>query len=187
MKVYLYTYQYEQIKNEGYKSLSLLDKTSDLYRQRLHVYDKNAESNKIEDILAYLEETFPGRLRSVCVITEMAPVREYKHSYLNYLVHHANVLSFDLEQLITDGIVEAIYCKDNKDTILEKPYFENIYQVSPEQIKNTTIDWQLCETEKYKTYSPWSTIKHYFLVLKEGYIPSKYITLERKGARENKV
>ena len=178
MKLYLYTYQYDKIKKEGYKSLSLFDKKSDLYKQRLHVYDASAGSNKIKDILAYMEKTFSGRLRSVCVITEQAPIKEYRHPYLNNLIHHADILSFDLDQLIKDGIVENIYCKDNKKTILKNPNFENIYPVKPNEIDLTPYDWDLCGTKKYQKYSPWSTIKHYFLVLKDGYIPAKYITLE---------
>ncbi|MDY6407616.1 MAG: hypothetical protein SPL08_02790 [Pseudomonadota bacterium] len=175
MKLYLYTYQYDKIKEEGYKSLSLFDKRTNLYKQRLHIYDNNAGSDKIKDILAYLEKTFHGRLRSICVITEPAPIKEYKHPYLNNLVHHADVLSFDLDQLIKDGIVEAIYCKDNRATILKDPYFENIYPVKPDEIDRMPYDWDLSGTKKYIKFSPWSTIKHYFLVLKDGYVPAKYI------------
>ena len=81
-------------KKEGYKSLVLFDRNSDIFKQRLHVYDKIVGSSEVKNILAYLEKSFPGRLRSICVITEPAPIKEYKHSYLDYLVHHADVLSF---------------------------------------------------------------------------------------------
>lgn len=175
MKLYLYTYHYNKIKKEGYKSLYLFNKNSDIYKQRLHVYDSYAGSSKIEDILLYLDKTFPARLRSICVLTEPAPIKEYKHSYLNNLVHTADVLSLDLDELLNDGIVEAIYCKDNRKTILKEPYFENIYPVKPDEIDLTPYDWDLCGKKIYQKYSPWSTIKHYFLVLKDGYIPTKYI------------
>ena len=187
MKLYLYTYQYEQIKKEGYKSLALFDKRTNLYKQRLHVYDANAGSTKIKDILAYMEKTFKGRLRSICVITEPAPIKEYKHSYLNYLIHHADILSFDLNRLIKDGLVEAIYCKDNRKTILKDPNFENIYPVQPDEIDKTPYDWDLSGQKKYIKYSPWSTIKHYFLVLKKGYIPPEYITLEVDNSSKRKL
>ena len=62
MKLYLYTYQYDKIKKEGYKSLSLFDKRINLYKQRLHVYDNNAGSKKIKDILLYLEKTFISKI-----------------------------------------------------------------------------------------------------------------------------
>ena len=177
MKLYLYTYNYDIIQKEGYKSLALLDKT-DVFLPRLHVYDKMAGSDKTEDILAYLEKTFPGRLRSVCVLVHPAPVKEYRHRYLNMLVHCADLLSFDLDRLLRDDIVEAIYCKDCLATIIDRPCFENIYSVTPNQIDARPYDWDLCCTEKYIQYSPWATIKHYFLVLKHGLIPPVYITQE---------
>lgn len=188
MKVYLYTYAYDKIKNEGYKSQSLIDKTSDDYKNALLTHKKSAGSENLEDIEAYLEQTFNGRMRSICVITEIAPIEEYKHPYLNYLVHHADVISFDLNQLINDGIVEAIYCKDLRETILTTPHFENIYKIDDiKDIDLTPHNWHVCENDEYIKYSPWATIKHYFLVLTNGYIPTKYITLETNNSKSCKV
>lgn len=179
MKVYLYTYAYDTIKEEGYKSLSMFDKNSEHYQKSLWTHKSSAKSENPDDILRYLENTFEGRLRSICVITDIAPLTEYKHPYLNYLVHHADVISFDLNQLIEDGIVEAIYCKDTRQTVLKDPSFENIYKINNiEEIDLGQNDWQLCGKDEYKKASPWSTIKHYFLVLKNGFIPPEYITLE---------
>ena len=76
-------------------------------------------------------------------------------------------------------LVEAVYCKDNRPTILKDPNFENIYKINNiKQIDQAPNDWHLCEKEEYIKFSPWSTIKHYFLVLKNGFIPSEYIKLE---------
>ena len=130
MKVYLYTYAYENIKKEGYKSLAMFDKDNEDTKKRLLVHRSSAKSENTEDIIAYLEQTFKGRLRSICVITDVAPQEEYKHPYLNNLVHHADVISFDLDELIANGIVEAVYCKDLRETILTNPSFENIYKVN---------------------------------------------------------
>lgn len=188
MKVYLYTYAYDKIKTEGYKSLSLFDKDGDYYKNALMMHQNSAKSDNPEDILAYLERTFEGRLRSICVITDMAPVQEYKHPYLNWLIHRADVLSFDLNQLIDDGIVEAIYCKDLRETALKDASFENIYKINNiEEIDLIPNDWHLCEDEKYNGLSPWATIKHYFLVLKNGFIPAKYVTLEVDNSTKRKI
>lgn len=80
--------------------------------------------------MQYLENTFPGRLRSVCALTETAPSDTFRHPYLNTLVHCADIISVNLEQLLKDGIVEAIYAKDLRRTILDNPDFENIFPVS---------------------------------------------------------
>ena len=179
MKVYLYTYAYDKIKKEGYKSFSMFDKNSEHCKNSLWTHKSSAKSENPDDILKYLENTFDGRLRSVCVITDIAPQEEYKHPYLNNLVHHADVISFDLDELIANGIVEAVYCKDLRETILTNPGFENIYKVNNiNDIDLEPNDWHLCGNDEYIKYSPWATIKHYFLVLSKGYIPPEYITLE---------
>lgn len=179
MKVYLYTYAYENIKKEGYKSLAMFDKDNEDTKKRLLVHRSSAKSENTEDIIAYLEQTFKGRLRSICVVTDMAPIEEYKHPYLNNLVRQADVISFDLNKLIEDGIVEAVYCKDLRETILTNPGFENIYKVNNiNDIDLEPNDWHLCGNDEYIKYSPWATIKHYFLVLSKGYIPPECITLE---------
>lgn len=179
MKVYLYTYAYENIKKEGYKSLAMFDKDNEDTKKRLLVHRSSAKSENTEDIIAYLEQTFKGRLRSICVVTDMAPIEEYKHPYLNNLVRQADVISFDLNKLIEDGIVEAVYCKDLRETILTNPSFENIYKVNNiNDIDLEPNDWHLCGNDEHIKYSPWATIKHYFLVLTKGYIPPEYITLE---------
>ena len=179
MKVYLYTYAYENIKKEGYKSLAMFDKDNEDTKKRLLVHRSSAKSENTEDIIAYLEQTFKGRLSSICVITDVAPQEEYKHPYLNNLVHHADVISFDLDELIANGVVEAVYCKDLRETILTNPGFENIYKVNNiNDIDLEPNDWHLCGNDEYIKYSPWATIKHYFLVLSKGYIPPEYITLE---------
>ena len=179
MKVYLYTFAYNKIKEEGYKSLAMLDKDNEVTKERLLVHRSSAKSENLDDIIAYLEQTFKGRLRSICVVTDMAPIEEYKHPYLNNLVRQADVISFDLNKLIEDGIVEAIYCKDLRESILKDSSFENIYKIDDiKDIDLTPYDWHLCGNDEYIKYSPWATIKHYFLVLTKGYIPTEYITLE---------
>ena len=179
MRVFLYTYAYDKIKVEGYKSLSMFDENSDYYKNALLIHKSSAKSDNLDDITEYLEKTFKGRLRSICVITDIAPIKEYKHPYLDWLVHHADVISFDLNQLIKDGIVENIYCKDLRKTALEDASFENIYKINDiKEVDLTPNNWYLCENKKYNNLSPWVTIKHYFLVLKDGFIPPKYITLE---------
>lgn len=182
MKMYIYTYQYDKIKAEGYKSLAALPRDENFAR-RLKVHAHSAGTEDPAGIMQYLENTFPGRLRSVCVLTETAPFGTFRHPYLNTLVHCADIISVNLEQLLNDGIVEAIYAKDLRRTILDDPDFENIFPVNGiDEIKaaatDDPADWHLCEKEEYLPYSPWATIKHYFLVLANGCIPPGYITLE---------
>ncbi len=179
MKMYVYTYAYDKIKQEGYKSLAMFDKNSDHCKNILRTHRHSAKSDNYDNIWTYLEQSFEGRLLSICVVTEIAPVENYAHPYLNYLVHHADVISFDLTQLIADDLVKAVYCKDLRQTALKDASFENIYKIENiDDIDLEPCDWHLCEKEEYKMISPWATIKHYMLVLTKGYIPPEYITLE---------
>ena len=188
MKVYLYTYAYDAIKQEGYKSLAMFDKNSEHCKNALWTHKHSAKSENIDDILAYLEKTFDGRLRSLCDVTEIAPLEDYAHPYLNYLVHHADVISFELNQLINDGLVEAIYCKDLRQTALSDATYENIYKIeNMNKLDLEPCDWHLCEKAEYKGLSPWATIKHYMLVLKKGYIPPEYITLEVDNSKKREI
>ncbi|MBP3346167.1 MAG: hypothetical protein J6L86_03950 [Alphaproteobacteria bacterium] len=187
MKMYVYTFAYDKIKEEGYKSLSMFDKDSEHYKGCLWTHRCSANSENYVDIEAYMERTFEGRLRSICAITEIAPVTDYQHPYLDRLVHYADVISFDAGQLVKDGVVEAVYCKDLRQTVLINPAFENIYKLNGlDEIDTEPYDWRLCGEKEYQKYSPWATIKHYMLVLKDGYVPPRYITLEtdNSAARE---
>lgn len=166
MKMYIYTYQYDKIKAEGYKSLAALPRDEN-FSGRLKVHAHSAGTEDPAGIMQYLENTFPGRLRSVCALTETAPSDTFRHPYLNTLVHCADIISVNLEQLLKDGIVEAIYAKDLRRTILDNPDFENIFPVSGiAEIKaaaaDDPVDWHLCEKDEYLPYSPWAAIKHYF-------------------------
>jgi len=185
--MYAYTYLYNQIKKEGYKSLSLVNQDDPIFRKRLSVYAGNAHSENDKDIWAYLEKTFSGRTRSICAITEPAPIRTYKHNYLNHLIQYADLVSFDVDELWQKGIIEAIYCKDLRETIKKEIFFENIYPIkTPDDIDRTPLDWSLCEKKPYAARSPWASVKHYFLVLKNGIIPPQYITLETENLKNSK-
>lgn len=177
MRLYCYSYFPENILKEGYLSAA-----NNPTPKQLIVYKTKANSEDFEVIKQYLESTFPGRTRSVCALTEYAPLEEYEHPYLNYLVHHAAVISFDVDELAAAGLLEAVYCKDCKEALKEEIEQENIYKLnSLEEIDVTPLDWHYC-SEKYG--SPYNVLRHYMLVLTKGYIPPEYIRLEIDVRRE---
>ena len=85
MKMYVYTYAYDKIKQEGYKSLAMFDKNSDHCKNILRTHRHSAKSDNYDNIWTYLEQSFEGRLLSICVVTEIAPVENYAHPYFNLL------------------------------------------------------------------------------------------------------
>ena len=124
MRLYCYTYHAEKILQEGYLSVA-----ANPNPKQLEMYARKAGSTDFEDIKRYLEQTLPGRTRSISCLTEKAPIEDYEHPYLDYLVHNAAVISFELDDLLKDGLVEMIYCKDNSETAKTDIDFENVYEI----------------------------------------------------------
>ena len=172
MRLYCYTYHAEKILQEGYLSVA-----ANPNPKQLEMYACKAGSTDFEDIKRYLEQTLPGRTRSISCLTEKAPIEDYEHPYLDYLVHNAAVISFELDDLLKDGLVEMIYCKDNSQTAKTDIDFENVYQINtPAKIDTSPLDWHGC-SPRYG--SPYNMLRHYILVLSKGFIPPGYLTLEQ--------
>ena len=68
----------------------------------------------IEEILKWLESTFYGRTRSVSCLTETI---KYKNNdpTLKKIIKASELFSFDLDELIKDGLVESIWCKNGSN------------------------------------------------------------------------
>lgn len=172
MRLYCYTYHADKIMKEGYLSVA-----ANPDPKQLEMYARRAGSENFEDIKKYLEKTLAGRTRSISCLTEKAPVENYEHPYLDYLVHHAAIISFELNDLLDNGLVEKIYCKDNSKTAKTDIDFENVYKIkNPEEINTSPLDWHKCSPQYG---SPYNMLRHYILVLKHGLIPPEYIKLEK--------
>lgn len=116
---------------------------------------------------------------------EKAPIENYEHPYLDYLVHNAAVISFELDDLLKDDLVEMIYCKDILETAKTDIDFENVYEIkNPAEIDTTPLDWHKCIP---KFGSPYNMLRHYILVLSKGFIPPEYLTLENSLFRQLKI
>lgn len=77
MKIFIYTYSYDKIKENGYLSLSMFDRNCEHFKFATLTHRASAGSENIDDIVKYLENTFDGRMRSICGVTEIAhPFRE---------------------------------------------------------------------------------------------------------------
>lgn len=170
MRLYCYTYHAEKILQEGYLSVA-----ANPNPKQLEMYARKAGSTDFEDIKKYLEKTLPGRTRSISCLTEKAPIEDYEHPYLDYLVHNAAVISFELDDLLKDGLVEMIYCKDNSQTAKADIDFENVFEIkNPAEIDTSPLNWHQC-SEAYG--SPYNMLRHYILILSKGFIPPEYLRL----------
>lgn len=137
----------------------------------LQKYYKRVGSEVREDILQWLEKSFASRSRSVSCLTEKV-VWEGHDPMLKVLFSGLRLYSFDLDNLVCDGLVEAVYCKDGSGPNGEN---ENFRKINSEEIDFSPLPWHLCNKEKGLLFG---VIRHYLIVLKNGFIPPEYLKEE---------
>ena len=164
MKLYHYAPKKNTVMKDGLFSISKIDRN-------LKPYIHRAGSKNKEEILRWLESTFYGRTRSVSCLTETI---KYKNNdpTLKKIIKASELFSFDLDELIKDGLVESIWCKNGSNP---DGCNENFYQVTPCEIDFSPLEWHKVDVSKNLLYA---IIRHYLIVLKDGYIPPKYIKKE---------
>ncbi len=160
MKLYHYSPIGNSCLESGICSVSLMP-------EFLFHYETRAKSKEHGKIIAWLDSTFEGRSKSIACFTE--PLR------LNgKIIDNGDLFSFDIAKLEKDGLLEDIYCKTRSGNGGMGEVFE---KVSVDEIDWRPFDFSMYKTEKELINA---FFKHYFVVLKDGVIPPKYLTLENK-------
>ena len=164
MKLYHYAPKVNTVKEQGLLSISKGPRD-------LRAYAHRAGSENREDIMAWLDKTFAGRSRAISCLTE--PIKwQGNDAVLKAIVDRSALFSFELNDLIKAGIVEAIWCKNGSDA---GGYNEKFYLVKPEDIDLSPLTWEKVDAAKDLLYA---VVRHYLIVLKDGCIPPQYLTLE---------
>ena len=164
MKLYHYAPKENTVMKDGLLSISKGPKD-------LRAYAHRAGSENKNDIMAWLEKTFVGRSRAISCLTE--PIKwQGNDVVLKKIVEQSVLFSFELNDLINDGLVEAIWCKNGSEA---GGYHENFYQVSPQEIDLSPLAWEKVDASKDLLFA---VIRHYMIVLKDGYIPPEYLKIE---------
>lgn len=139
----------------------------------LRKYHDRAGSTERVLILKWLDKTILGRSRSISCLTESIKWQG-NDSMLKEIVENSELFSYDLDELIRDGLVEKIYCKNGSDA---NGAHENFFEVSFNEIDFSPLTWEKCSCEKGLLYA---VVRHYMLVLKDGLIPPCYLHHEVK-------
>lgn len=165
MKLYHYVPKENTVLQDGL--LTNAKNSRDLTRAYAH----RCGSENREDILRWLDSTFAGRSRSISCLTE--PIQwQGNDPILKKLVDNSVLFSFNLDELIKDGLVESIWCKNGSSP---DGCNEVLFQVQPEEIQVTPLSWGKVDASKSLLYA---VVRHYMVVLKDGVIPPQYLTLE---------
>ena len=164
MKLYHYAPKENSIMTDGLLSISKVDRN-------LRPYAHRAGSENKEDILKWLDSTFYGRSRAISCLTEQIKWKG-NDPVLKKIVDGTMLFSFELNDLIKDGLIESIWCKNGSDA---GGYNEKFYQLTPEEIDLSPLTWDKVDASKDLLYA---VIRHYLIVLKDGFISAKYIKKE---------
>lgn len=161
MKLYHYTPKNTDVLTRGICSVSYIP-------DGLLKYEKRLGTDDPKKILSWMEGTFAGRSRAISVLTE--PVCwQGNDPMLKEWVDEMDLLEIDFDALVKDGQIESIWCKEGSDS---KGTNENIRKISADEIDCSPLPWHLCTKEKGLFFG---VIRHYFLVMKDGVIPAKYV------------
>ncbi len=164
MKLYHYAPKENTVLQDGLLSLSHTSRN-------LGAYAKRAQSNKKQDIICWLESTFAGRSRAISCLTE--PIRwQNNDPVLKKIVDNSALFSFDLIDLIQDHLVESIWLKSKSNAHGQN---EKFMAVLPDEIDISHLSWEKVNAEKGLIFG---AVRHYFIVLKHGKIPPKYLHKE---------
>lgn len=164
LKMYHYAKQGNTILQDGLFGIKKSGRS-------LRPYAHRAGTDEPEKIYKWLDNTFEGRSNSVSCLTEKI-VWQGNDKILKTIVDNSELFSFDLERLIKDGIVTAIWCKDGSDA---GGYNEKFKKVELNEVDCSPLAWEKCDSSKDLLFA---VVRHYMLVLKDGFIPAKYMQKE---------
>ena len=109
----------------------------------LRPYAHRAGTDNPEKIYKWLDSTFEGRSNSISCLTEKI-VWKGNDKVLKSIVDGCDLFSFDLERLVKDGVVTAIWCKQGSDAGGYNEKFEKValddIDYSPAVLRPTIAD-----------------------------------------------
>ena len=179
MLLYHYVTKGNNVMDVGLLSISQNPKAD------INYYIKRSGAKTHKGVCAWMERCFKGRSRAIRFFT--TPLQWTPKSLrLKELIDSCDLFQIDLDALVKDGFVEAVYVKPSVfderyflDADREK-YLRNGADESLVQLKSVKdIDfnyqqtWDMCDDSKGLRMVP---LQYYVLVIKGGVVPPKYLT-----------
>lgn len=138
----------------------------------LKSYFKRAGSENKDEVILWLEQTFDGRSRAISCLTE--PIKwQGNDPVLKAFVERSVLFSFELDDLLKDGLVEAVWCKEGSSAC---GFDERFLKVRPDDIDASPLLWEKCDSAKGLLFG---AVRHYLVVVKDGMIEPKYLKQEK--------
>lgn len=150
--LYSYLLKANDVLTNGLKAPVLLEASL------LSHYAARAGSAEKEKIIAYLETVFSGRSRAISCLTEQVP--DLNSRKLQGFKALRECFVFSQEIIRNTEIVEAVWCAENGT-------FRQV-----DALDFSPLPWETINDEDDVFFA---RIRHYMLVLKQGYLPPEYI------------
>ena len=146
----------------------------------LRYYFKRSNETTHEGIVKWMESCFEGRSCAIRGFSEPIQWTEKSINMFKPFIENADLFSIDLEALAKDGLIEAVYVSPAIELDLDKDFPQDVDERlvklnSIYDIDTSPVDWTVCDE---KLGLRFSVVPYYLIVLKDGYIPSKYIKKE---------
>lgn len=176
MKLYHYAKKENTIMKDGLLSFA---KSSNVNTRD---YLKRTGSEDKAEIIAWMENCFKGRSRGIRFFTEKIRWHNKALLVLKSFIDKCDLFSIDINQLVQDGLVDAIYVSPS---LLNSPDYDDnpkykwgcdeelIKLNSVRDIDFSPIDWSICDD---KTGRRFAFVRYYLIIIKNGIIPPEYIT-----------
>ena len=146
----------------------------------LRYYFKRSCETTHDDIVKWMESCFEGRSRAIRGFSEPIQWTDKSVNMFKPFIENADLFSIDLEALDKDGLIEAVYVSPAIKPNLDKDFPQDVDEIlvklsSINDIDTSPVDWSVCDENLGLRFS---VVPYYLIVLKDGFIPAKYIKKE---------
>ena len=175
MKLYHYVTKGNDVLQKG-----LLSFAKNPNANLRHYFKRTGGKTTHKEICEWMESCFVGRSRAIRGFSEPIQWTERSIHCLKDFIDNADKFEIDISAMDKDGLIEAVYVSpsilDFPDVTEEKGMDEILQKLnSINDIDYSPIDWSVCDDELGRRFA---YVRYYLIVLKDGYIPPQYLTLE---------
>ena len=174
MILYHYITKGNTVLTEGILSLMANPKADLSY-----YYKRSGGETTHEGVVKWMENCFIGRSRAIRGFSEPIQWTEKSEKMFKSFIEGADLFAIDLSALDADGLIEAVYVSPALHPNLNNEIPQDVDEVllklnSIDDIDTSPVDWSVCDE---KLGLRFAVVPYYLIVVKNGIIPPKYLTL----------
>ena len=192
MQVYHYITKGSNVLQDGLMSFAKSPNVN------IEYYTQRSGQKTQQGIAQWMDSKFPGYSRGIRCFAEPIQWTE-KSINLKRLVDAADMLSIDVDALQKDGLLEAVYlhtplpenghARAKVIQQMEQDDQDGFQKINIDDVGKIKANWDVCNDSLGQRFA---FVPFYLLVLKDGVIPPKYLTVipkqkEKGSARVQRI